>query len=295
MGGFMSSSFSPQRERPKAGISTWIVGAIALLFLILGAVTGGLAGVLVLLALFLFFTGLYTLIFGRPSWLRLPSRKWGGAALGSGFVVLIVGSVLLPPSADVAETSLAESTPTPTASQSPTPSSTPSATPSKSSIPTESPSPSPSPTPSPTPPTPAALPVGPFGSCAEAAELGIYNMPEDSPVYSADFDVDRDGVACENADIAYDPALVGESPQPVAPAPVEPLPVAPAPGPPAPAPAVPAIPAPVVPDPAPAPAAPYYANCDAVKAAGAAPIRAGDPGWQPKFDGNDDDGIGCES
>jgi hypothetical protein len=38
----------------------------------------------------------------------------------------------------------------------------------------------------------------------------------------------------------------------------------------------------------------YYKNCDAVKAAGAAPIRAGDPGWQPKFD-RDGDGIGCEN
>jgi uncharacterized membrane protein YgcG len=36
-----------------------------------------------------------------------------------------------------------------------------------------------------------------------------------------------------------------------------------------------------------------YANCDAVRAAGAAPIHAGDPGWQQKFD-RDGDGVGCE-
>lgn len=50
------------------------------------------------------------------------------------------------------------------------------------------------------------------------------------------------------------------------------------------------------PAPAPAPAAPgnvSYANCSAVRAAGAAPIRAGDPGFEPKFD-RDADGIGCE-
>ena len=41
-------------------------------------------------------------------------------------------------------------------------------------------------------------------------------------------------------------------------------------------------------------AAPVYANCAAVKAAGAAPIRPGDPGWEPKFDG-DGDGVGCTS
>ena len=40
--------------------------------------------------------------------------------------------------------------------------------------------------------------------------------------------------------------------------------------------------------------APVYANCAAVKAAGAAPIRAGDAGWDSKFDG-DGDGEGCTS
>lgn len=52
------------------------------------------------------------------------------------------------------------------------------------------------------------------------------------------------------------------------------------------------------PAPAPAPALPApsnvsYKNCDAVRAAGAAPIRAGDPGFQSKFD-RDNDGVGCE-
>ena len=60
---------------------------------------------------------------------------------------------------------------------------------------------------------------------------------------------------------------------------------------PAPAPA----PAPVVdtPSPAPAPRSAHYANCDDVRAHGAAPIYAGDPGWQSKFD-RDHDGVGCE-
>ena len=52
-----------------------------------------------------------------------------------------------------------------------------------------------------------------------------------------------------------------------------------------------------VPAPAPAPAPPagavYYANCAAVRAAGAAPIHPGDPGFASKFD-RDGDGIGCE-
>lgn len=36
-----------------------------------------------------------------------------------------------------------------------------------------------------------------------------------------------------------------------------------------------------------------YKNCDAVRAAGAAPIHEGDPGWNRKFD-RDGDGVGCE-
>lgn len=66
---------------------------------------------------------------------------------------------------------------------------------------------------------------------------------------------------------------------------------------PAAAPAEPAAPAPapapaIVPA-APAPAAVYYANCAAVRAAGAAPIRRGQPGYSSKLD-RDGDGIACE-
>jgi hypothetical protein len=61
---------------------------------------------------------------------------------------------------------------------------------------------------------------------------------------------------------------------------------------PAPAPA-PAEPAPDA-EPAPPPAETYYANCDAVRAAGAAPIHSGEPGYSHKLD-RDGDGVGCES
>lgn len=37
----------------------------------------------------------------------------------------------------------------------------------------------------------------------------------------------------------------------------------------------------------------YYRNCDAARAAGAAPIRAGQPGYREGMDG-DGDGIACE-
>ena len=37
----------------------------------------------------------------------------------------------------------------------------------------------------------------------------------------------------------------------------------------------------------------FYKNCDAVRAAGAAPIHSGDPGYSSKLD-RDGDGVGCE-
>ncbi len=47
------------------------------------------------------------------------------------------------------------------------------------------------------------------------------------------------------------------------------------------------------PTPAPAPDA-YYANCAEARAAGAAPIAAGEPGYRSGLD-RDDDGIACDS
>jgi hypothetical protein len=61
----------------------------------------------------------------------------------------------------------------------------------------------------------------------------------------------------------------------------------------APGPAQQAAPGPAQVQAAPAPAAVYYANCAAVRAAGAAPIRAGQPGYSSKLD-RDGDGVGCE-
>lgn len=37
----------------------------------------------------------------------------------------------------------------------------------------------------------------------------------------------------------------------------------------------------------------YYANCSAARAAGAAPVRRGDPGYSSRLD-RDGDGVGCE-
>ncbi|MDF1506310.1 excalibur calcium-binding domain-containing protein, partial [Roseisolibacter sp. H3M3-2] len=37
----------------------------------------------------------------------------------------------------------------------------------------------------------------------------------------------------------------------------------------------------------------YFANCSAARAAGAAPVRAGQPGYSRRLD-RDGDGVGCE-
>jgi hypothetical protein len=89
-------------------------------------------------------------------------------------------------------------------------------------------------------------------------------------------------------------APVGAAPAPAA---TQPAPVAAAPAPAAAAPdPAPVAPAPVVPAPvpaAPAPAAVYYANCSAARAAGAAPLYVGSPGYRPALD-RDSDGVACE-
>ena len=61
------------------------------------------------------------------------------------------------------------------------------------------------------------------------------------------------------------------------------------------APAVAALPRSSTPAPAgpTAPSSTYYANCDAVRAAGAAPLRAGQPGYSRTLD-RDGDGVACE-
>ncbi|MBN9327583.1 MAG: hypothetical protein BGO38_17955 [Cellulomonas sp. 73-145] len=64
--------------------------------------------------------------------------------------------------------------------------------------------------------------------------------------------------------------------------PAAPAPAASAPAPAAPAPAAPAAPAEV-----------YYKNCDAVRAAGKAPLYRGQPGYASNLD-RDGDGIACE-
>ena len=72
--------------------------------------------------------------------------------------------------------------------------------------------------------------------------------------------------------------------------------IASAPPPPPPAASAPApfvAPTPPAAVPAPPPASAYYSDCPAARAAGAAPIRVGEPGYRPALDRNKD-GVACE-
>jgi hypothetical protein len=69
--------------------------------------------------------------------------------------------------------------------------------------------------------------AAPFQNCDQAATFGVYNIPVTSPLYNPGSDSDKDGVACENSDIAFDPSGVPVDPAPTAtPAPTV-VPVAP--------------------------------------------------------------------
>lgn len=80
---------------PRA--STFVVGGIIALFMILGAFSGGLGGALVFLGIAAALTGLYVLATGRRSWAWLPAkRKAGAVALAVSFALFIAGGLALP-------------------------------------------------------------------------------------------------------------------------------------------------------------------------------------------------------
>jgi hypothetical protein len=116
------------QQRWKPTVLFWIVAAVLLLLLIPFAVVGGLGMVLFILGLAALLTGLYAFLFKRRSWVGLPHRKSGGLVAVSGFVALILGAGVVGATAaprvetdkatlvsPVKESATATPTPTPTA------------------------------------------------------------------------------------------------------------------------------------------------------------------------------------
>ncbi|MDR6415652.1 DUF1524 domain-containing protein [Pseudarthrobacter sulfonivorans] len=120
-------------RRPRA--STFIIGGITALFMIIGAFNGGFAGALVVLAISAALTSLYVLATGRRSWAWLPAKRRAGAiALAVSFGLFIAGAAALPrtntddlQASSEWNASPATATPDPSSEGSPTPSSAPTA------------------------------------------------------------------------------------------------------------------------------------------------------------------------
>jgi hypothetical protein len=116
------------QQRWKPTVLFWIVAAVLLLLLIPFALVGGVGMVLFILGLAALLTGLYAFLFKRRSWVGLPHRKSGGLVAVSGFVALILGAGVVGATAaprvetdkatlvsPVKESATATPTPTPTA------------------------------------------------------------------------------------------------------------------------------------------------------------------------------------
>ncbi|QYH35681.1 DUF1524 domain-containing protein [Salinibacterium sp. M195] len=110
----------------KPTLSTWIVGAVLVLFAFITLVSAGIAAVLVLAAFFGLFTGIYVLISGRRSWASVPSRKAGAIVIAASLFATFVGGAVGASSAPVeqvadgvqiSETATPSSSPTPTATR----------------------------------------------------------------------------------------------------------------------------------------------------------------------------------
>jgi Excalibur calcium-binding domain len=200
----------------------------------------------------------------RPVIQVISEVRPGAGAFGRGFAVVAAGAALLLglaacASPGVQDRKTTEEQPTPVVSASQEPSATPSPSATTASA-------TPTPTPTPTAITPPVTPPAASGAGGAADVVGG-NVP--APLVKVP-------VPVRNAPPAPAPRPAPPAPKPVVPAPA-PKPVAP--------------PKPVVP--APAPPASYYGNCSAARAAGAAPLYAGQPGYRPGLD-RDKDGVACE-
>jgi hypothetical protein len=271
--------------RPKItwrpSITFCIVAAIVLLLVIIFAAAGGFGGALVILGIVALITGLYALLFKRRTWVGIPHRKSALLVVGSGIVVFILGGSVLAATASStggqAESALVEvsatATPTPTATN-----------PAKTACLTADE----------TKTFNGALLV-----CTMGADQRLVWLPEaESKVIVAKAAADKvaadkaaaDKVAAEKAaadKAAADSAAadkvaadkIAAQQAAAAQQSAKTVPAAPV------APAVPAVPA--------VPAAAAYANCTAARAAGAAPVYRGSPGYGTHLD-RDGDGIGCD-
>ncbi|MHA7263482.1 GmrSD restriction endonuclease domain-containing protein [Arthrobacter sp. TMN-37] len=140
-----SPASNPMPEGPKRRRierSTWIAIAVALLAIVVADTANLTGGALGSTALVFLATGLYALVSGRPSWLRLPDRKAAGIAVAVSVVALIAGILLNPPADAPERTAAADKTAVSAPAETPSPPPTPTPRPST----TKAPEPTPTPT-----------------------------------------------------------------------------------------------------------------------------------------------------
>ncbi|WP_159615324.1 GmrSD restriction endonuclease domain-containing protein [Arthrobacter zhaoguopingii] len=141
-----SPASNPLPEGPKRrriDRSTLIVVAVVLLSIVVVDTADLAGGALGSTGLVFLATGLYALISGRPSWLRLPDRKAAGMTTAVSVVALMAGILLNPPAGAPERTAAADKTAASAPAGTPSPSPTPTPRPST----TKAPAPTPSPTP----------------------------------------------------------------------------------------------------------------------------------------------------
>ena len=265
------------RERKTGGIVLAVIGGVGLLFALTGAITVGWSGFLIGLGLTVLVLGLGAVIVGRQGWALIGSRKVGAGLLAVGLIFAIFGAALATPADPkvVAPQALVE--PLPSTSQA-SPSSTTSTRTTSSSA---------SPTPTPTVDTAAvaasaaavaesqrviaeqAAQAAAVAAAAEAnrvaAEAAAAAQAEADRVASeaaAAAQAEADRVAAQaEADRQAKTLADQQAAQRTSSANTAP--------------------------------SGGFANCAAARAAGAAPVHRGEPGYAPKLD-RDNDGVGCE-
>ncbi|MEO8219310.1 MAG: excalibur calcium-binding domain-containing protein [Specibacter sp.] len=264
----MTTNFSAgtSKARWRRSKSFWITAGVWLLLLIIMLPSGAFGVWLVLFALFLIVTALYALLFGRRSWLGLPHRKGAGAAVGAGVVALILGSVVAaaagPAPSSIAPLAETKGVATASATASPSPTPTP-----ESRLLTECASDG----------TSFVEPAGILKCTKNDKGVLVWMTEKDAKVLGdARAEATQAAVAKVAAAEAAAPKAAADEAARVA---AEKAAQQQAPA-----------PQPLVE----APAAVYYANCSEARAAGAAPLFVGQPGYRSGMDG-DSDGIACES
>jgi hypothetical protein len=95
------STMRERRKRFQPSLSTWIIGPIVILLLVVGIATNGFPGFVVTAGVAGFLTVVHFTIIGRISWAAASSRRLGAVAIAGSLVFLIAGGVAsVPPGND---------------------------------------------------------------------------------------------------------------------------------------------------------------------------------------------------